>query len=121
MSKTKILLAEDDVTMISLLETLLQMEGFQVVTLPADGDVTAAVRRENPDVLLMDVHLSTQNGLDVLDRLRSSDDTSGVRVVMSSGANVREECLNRGADEFLPKPYMPDDLISILRKALRSS
>jgi CheY-like chemotaxis protein len=120
MSKSKVLLAEDDVTMISLLQTLLKMEGFEVVTLDADADVPAAVRREKPDVVLMDVHLSTQSGLDVLEQLRSAKDTSGVRVVMSSGANVKEECLNRGANGFLPKPYMPDDLISILKKAIHS-
>lgn len=120
MSKSKVLLAEDDVTMITLLQTLLRMEGFEVVTLDADADVPTAVRREKPDVVLMDVHLSTQSGLDVLEQLRGAKDTSDVRVVMSSGANVKEECLNRGANGFLPKPYMPDDLISILKKAIRS-
>jgi len=121
MSKAKVLLAEDDVTMITLLQTLLKMEGFEVVTLDADDDVLEAVRREQPDVVLMDVHLSTQSGLDVLERLRKVEDTSQVRVVMSSGANVKEECLKRGANGFLPKPYMPDDLISILRKAIHSA
>jgi DNA-binding response OmpR family regulator len=62
----KILLAEDDVTMVSLLKTLLKMEGFQVIVLDANADVPAAVRREHPDVVLLDVHLSHQNGLEIL-------------------------------------------------------
>lgn len=121
MSKTKVLLAEDDVTMVSLLKTLLNMEGFDVVALSADADVPAAVLAENPDVLLLDVHLLHQSGFVIMDALRSSSDTAGVRVVMSSGSNVREECMRHGADGFLLKPYMPDDLISILKQTIRSA
>jgi DNA-binding response OmpR family regulator len=121
MTKLKVLLAEDDVTMVSLLTTLLKMEGFHVVALHADDDVPAAVLRESPDVLLMDVHLSRQSGLDILEKIRKSEDTSKTRVVMSSGANVREECINCGANGFLLKPYMPDELITILKKTIASS
>jgi DNA-binding response OmpR family regulator len=117
----KILLAEDDVTMVSLLKTLLKMEGFEVVALQADADVPAAVRLEKPDVLLLDVHLSRQSGLEILDELRRSADIKDVRVVMSSGASVKEECMNRGANGFLPKPFMPDDLITILKQTIRSA
>jgi len=120
MSKSKVLLAEDDVTMVSLLKTLLKMEGFDVVALQSDDDVHAAVLAEKPDVLLLDVHLSHQNGFDIMDTLRGSRDTQGVRVVMSSGSNVKEECMHHGADGFLMKPYMPDDLISILKQTIRS-
>ena len=121
MSKLKVLLAEDDSTMVSLLTTLLNMEGFNVVALHADADVPAAVRSEKPDILLMDVHLMHQSGLEILEAIRKSEDTSHTRVVMSSGANVKEECINRGANGFLLKPYMPDELITILKKTINSA
>jgi DNA-binding NtrC family response regulator len=121
MAKAKILLAEDDATMVSLLKTLLSMEGYDVVALASDADIPAAVRSESPDVLLLDVYLSDQSGLDVLERLQGAEDTSRVRVVMSSGANVKEECMSRGAFGFLPKPYMPDDLVAILKQAVQSA
>lgn len=120
MSKPKVLLAEDDLTMISLLKTLLNMEGFDVVTLQANADVLMAVRNERPDVLLLDVHLGRQNGLDILKDIRSSRDIKDTRVVMSSGANVKEECMRQGAFGFLMKPYMPDDLITLLKRAIKS-
>lgn len=104
--------------MVSLLKTLLSIEGYEVVDLQPDANVPDAVRREKPDVLLMDVHLSKQSGLEILDTLRNSGDVNGVRVVMSSGASVKEECLTRGADGFLMKPYMPDDLFQLLRQVL---
>jgi DNA-binding response OmpR family regulator len=121
MTNTKVLLAEDDSTMVSLLTTLLKMEGFQVVALHADDDVPAAVRSEKPDILLMDVHLMHQSGLEILEAIRKSEDTSHTRVVMSSGSNVKEECINLGANGFLLKPYMPDELITILKQTLKSS
>jgi two-component system phosphate regulon response regulator PhoB len=116
---TKVLLAEDDVTMLSLLKTLLKMEGFQVVALDADEDIPKAVQREHPDVLLLDVHLSGQNGLQILDKLRQNPDAASVRVVMTSGLNLKEDCLAHGADDFLLKPYMPDELISVLKRNLK--
>ena len=120
MTVIKILLAEDDVTMVSLLTTLLKMEGFNVVALRADADVPAAVRAEKPDILLLDVHLSHQSGFDILDAIRNSEDTVDTRVVMSSGSNVKDECLHHGANGFLMKPYMPDELITILKQTIKS-
>lgn len=121
MSKPKVLLAEDDITMISLLKTLLKMEGFEVVALPADADVLELIRSEHPDVLLLDVHLGNQNGLDILAKIRSSPDLKATRVVMSSGANVKEECISGGAFGFLMKPYMPDELTTLLKQAIKSA
>jgi CheY-like chemotaxis protein len=118
MSNKKILLAEDDVTMVSLLKTLLKMEGFEVVAVHADANVLEEVKKEEPAVLLLDFHLGTQNGLDVLDEIRNQPETRHVRVIMSSGASVKEECMNRGANGFLLKPYMPDDLISLLKQTI---
>lgn len=118
MSKPKVLLAEDDFTMVSLLKTLLKMEGYEVVALDADADVLEAVRLNKPDVLLMDVHLFSQSGLDILDRVRETNDIRHVRILMSSGSNVKEECMHRGADGFLMKPYMPDDLFKQLKQVL---
>lgn len=111
----KVLLAEDDPTMVSLLKTLLKMEGFEVVALDVNSDVPAAVHNEKPDVLFMDVHMGKQSGLDIVETIRRDSDLANVRVVMTSGLNVKEECLKRGANHFLLKPFMPDDLLQLLK------
>ena len=116
---TKIMLAEDDPTMVSLLTTLLKMDGLEAVALDADDDVPAAVAREHPDVLLLDVFLSKQNGLEVLDVLRGEKENRNIRIVMTSGLDLKEECLRRGANDFLLKPYMPDDLIQAIRRNIK--
>ncbi|HET6595042.1 MAG TPA: response regulator [Anaerolineales bacterium] len=112
----KVLLAEDDKTMVSLLQTLLNLEGFEVLALDVDSDVTAVVQREKPHALFMDVHLGGQSGMEILDTIRKRKELSDVRIVMTSGFNVKEECINRGANAFLLKPFMPDDLIKVLKQ-----
>ena len=110
------LLAEDDPTMVSLLKTLLKLEGFEVQALDVHSDVSAVVQREKPHALFMDVHLGGQSGMEILDNIRKQKELSDVRIVMTSGLNVREECINRGANAFLLKPFMPDDLIRALKQ-----
>lgn len=111
----KILVAEDDHTMVSLLTTLLKMDGFEVVPLDVHSDVPEAVAREKPDALLMDVHLGEQNGMAIVSSIRKNPEFSQVNIVMTSGLNVKDECLERGANHFLLKPFMPDDLLKVLK------
>lgn len=112
----KVLLAEDDATMVSLLKTLLHMEGYEVSALDVDANVPAAVEREKPDALFMDVHLGHQSGMEILENIRQNEEFANVRVVMTSGLDVREECIRRGANAFLLKPFMPDDLLRVLKQ-----
>jgi DNA-binding response OmpR family regulator len=111
----KILLAEDDTTMVTLLKTLLKMEGFEVLALDVDDDIPAAVDRGKPDAIFMDVHLGDRSGMQVLEEIRKNPETSGVRVVMTSGLNMEQECMTLGANAFLQKPFMPDELINVLK------
>lgn len=116
----KIMLAEDDLTMLRLLKTLMQLEGFASVGLDYNEDVLEAVHREAPDVLLLDVHLTQGNGLDFLRQMRADPRFEGLIVLMASGMSLKDECLAAGANEFLLKPFMPDTLISAIRSLLSS-
>ena len=111
----KVLLAEDDQTMVSLLKTLLKMEGYQVSALDADADIVKSVLETKPDILLMDVHLLRLNGIEELTKLRAAPGGQSVRVIMTSGLDFKDLCLSRGANAFIQKPFMPDDLINALR------
>jgi DNA-binding response OmpR family regulator len=111
----KILLAEDDHTMIALLQTLLKMEGFEVSVADVDEDIPALILRDKPDVVFMDVHLGQHSGMEVVESIRNNPQLADLRIIMTSGLNVRDECIRRGANDFLPKPFMPDDLLTLLR------
>ena len=83
----------------------------------AEEDVAAAIERASPDMLILDMILWNQNGLEVLGQDPPVDGGSRLYVIMISGLNVREECMQHGADDFLLKPFMPEDLTSRLRAA----
>lgn len=114
----KILLAEDDHTMLSLLKTLLKMEGFETIPLGDEDNLLEVIYREHPDAILLDVHLAQGNGVDLLRQIRSDPQLDRVLVIMQSGMNLAETARAAGADEFLVKPYMPDTLINAIKIGL---
>jgi DNA-binding response OmpR family regulator len=118
---TKVMLVEDDASMMYLLKTLLTLEGFSVATMDISEDVFERTRSEKPDVMLMDVHLAGKNGVDVLTEMRKQDDLKDVVVIMSSGMNLEYECRDAGANAFLLKPFMPDDLIALIRRSTQNN
>jgi DNA-binding response OmpR family regulator len=118
----KIFLVEDDSTMLSLLCTLLQMEGFQAIPAKEDllENVFEAIRQERPSLVLVDVNLTRFNGFDLLKKIRGDIDLQNTRVILSSGMDYSTRCRQEGADDFLLKPYMPDDLIQKIRQVIRT-
>jgi DNA-binding response OmpR family regulator len=116
----KVLLIEDDKMMTTLLKTLLEIEGFQAGEYNGQEQATLqeTLTREKPDLILLDVHLRRVNGFDILQEIRADHRFQNIRVLMTSGMDLRTKCLESGADGFLLKPYMPDDLIRIIQHEL---
>lgn len=112
---------EDDATMSLLLETLLRLEGYHVVQVKKEYDMVEmvnAVRHEKPALVLLDVHLGKVNGFDLLSVLRKDQDLKFTRVLLSSGVDYEQRSQETGADGFIMKPYMPDELMGKIKKAL---
>jgi CheY-like chemotaxis protein len=114
----KVMIIDDDRTMVSLLKMLFEMEGLTVAAAPAADRILDGIRKEQPDVILMDVFLPGVDGMAVLSELRASTDLSGARVIMTSGMDLGDQCLAAGANAFLLKPYTPEQLISSVRQNL---
>lgn len=118
---TKVMLVEDDLTMLSLMSSLLEFEGFEVVKLDGNGrpeSLMVTIRRQLPELVILDVHLRHANGFDLLHQVRQEEELKSVRVLMSSGMDLSSRCIEEGADGFIMKPYMPDDLIGKIRHML---
>lgn len=119
----KVMLVDDDIIMVDLLKTLLEMEGYDICHY-ADGDEFFDVlSQELPDIVFMDVYLDkfSQNdidGLTLLGQMRKHPEYEDMKVIMSSGLDLYNESINQGADGFLLKPYMPDKLINLLEEIL---
>lgn len=114
----KILLLEDDHDMTMLLQTLLEIEGYQVWSYDHQRPVVEQAEGKIPDLVLLDVHLGGQDGIQILRQIRKAPVLREVRVVMTSGINMTEECLRDGANAFIVKPYMPERLLEILQQVL---
>jgi len=121
-SRTKVLLVEDDDATCTLYATALRMEGF-VVRTAADG-LAALQTLEvfDPDVVILDLKLPIASGFEVLHELRASRPSLSLPVIAVSG-NERGLALARKNPEFyaaLQKPFDPNDLIGVTRRAVHS-
>ncbi len=119
----KVMLIEDDQTLVGLLKTLLEIEGFSIVVpdLPDVDRVPQLMHREQPDVVLMDVHMRGTNGLDLLRSIRKNSGPIRTRIIMTSGIDLGDQCLSAGADGFMLKPYIPDDLVKMIRDNIQTA
>lgn len=121
---SKVMLIDDDLVVVDLLGTLLEMEGFDVINSSIRGDIISAIHQKNPDVVLMDVYLNTSknrsepDGLNFLKQIREHPELSNVKVIMSSGIDFKIESAELGANAFLHKPYMPGELIEVIKVVL---
>lgn len=106
----KVMIVDDDHTTVSLLETLLELDGFDVVVVSRGMDVIPKAETHSPDVILMDYHLTDTAGVDVLREIRIHENLSSLPVIITSGMDVREEVMAAGANEFILKPFEPNDL-----------
>lgn len=113
----KVLLIEDDQTMQKLLARLLEIEGFQILTVgnTSEREIAGAITTHQPFAMILDVHLENQNGLDLLKAVRANPATAEIKVIMTSGEDLRDQSLGLGANGFLLKPYTPSDLIAWLQ------
>ena len=112
------MIVDDDRTMNSLLQTLLELDGFSVVLCPQGDQVLATATAQKPDVILMDLHIGEANGLELLREIRQHPELKSLPVVMSSGMDVEDECQAAGANAFVLKPYPPEQLSATLKKVL---
>lgn len=113
---SKVMIVDDDRTTVSLLQTLLELDGFEVVIVSMGKDVIPTAEADPPDIILMDYHLTDTEGVRVLRKIRQHESLSNMPVVMASGMDVTDEVMAAGANEFLVKPFEPSALPEIFNR-----
>ena len=106
----KILVADDEPRVLRFIEISLKVRGFEVDCVTSGEEVLEHVRNDEPDLLLLDIVMPDMNGFEVLQRLREFSDLP-VIAFSASGIN-RYEAIRSGANEFVNKPFNPDEIIS---------
>ncbi|NWG17891.1 MAG: response regulator [Chloroflexi bacterium] len=114
----KVMIVDDDRNTVKLLQTLLELDGFDVVISPRGADVVPIAEETSPDIFLMDYHLADMDGVDAVRQLRAHDRFANAPIVMTSGLDVSDEAMEAGASTFLIKPFEPGDLSPLFLKLL---
>lgn len=118
-SMTRVLVVDDDVQLTMALTSALLREGFEPVVA---GDATSGVEQlaiAGPDVVVLDLRLPDEDGVDVVRRLRTWSDVPVLILSGVSDQRRRVEALDAGADDFLQKPFGIEELVARLRALLR--
>lgn len=118
----RILVIDDDAKLRQHYVELLKLEGYEVVEARNGREGVDRARRETPDLVLCDVTMPEMNGHRVLETLRGEAKTAHVPFVFLTGWSEREDIrtgMNLGADDYLTKPVVPEDLAAAIRARLR--
>ncbi len=107
----KIVIVDDDPHMSRLMRTLFELEGFEVVIARRYQDILPVIQQARPDAVLMDVRVQGKETLDVVRRMRQEPELTNIPVVMTSGMDYQRQCLEAGANCFLLKPFIPDEMV----------
>jgi len=112
------MVVDDDHITASLLQTLLELDGFDVVHAPNGAVALARAKENKPDAFLVDFHLTDYDGADFVRQLRGSEEFAKVPIIMASGLNREDEAMKAGANKFLIKPFEPSKLVALLNQLL---
>jgi CheY-like chemotaxis protein len=116
-----VLICDDDPLIAELLSHRLAGRGYRV-GVAADGqEALASVAREAPDAILLDAMMPMVDGTEVLRRIRADPAFSGTRIIMLTARKQERdivEALELGADDFVVKPFIPEELLSRLARLL---
>lgn len=116
----KILIIDDDLRLRQLLERYLRDQGFTVRAVENGAAMDHALAREHYDLLVLDLMLPGEDGLSICRRLRRGADPISIIMLTAKGEEVdRIVGLEVGADDYLPKPFNPRELVARIHAVLR--
>jgi DNA-binding response OmpR family regulator len=119
---TRILVVEDDRDIAELVDRYLQKAGFSIELLSSGRDALKAIADHTPDLLILDLMLPHVDGLEICRSVRSDPRTAAIPIIMLTARAEESERivgLEIGADDYVPKPFSPKELVARVRALLR--
>jgi len=119
---TRILVAEDDPDIGSLLEHYLRKAGFTATVITSGRDVMPQIKREAPDLVVLDLMLPGLDGLQVCRAIRADANTAAIPIIMLTAKAEESDRivgLELGADDYITKPFSPNEVVARVRALLR--
>jgi len=119
-NKTRILVVDDDVRLRDLLNRYLTEQGYAVRAVSEAVEMNRLLARERYDLMILDLMLPGEDGLSICRRLRGGGETMPIIMLTAKGDDVdRIVGLELGADDYLPKPFNPRELVARIQAVLR--
>ena len=116
----RIVVVDDDARIRDLLRRYLTQEGFDVLLAEDGKALNRLLTRENIDMIVLDLMLPGEDGLSICRRLRAANDTTPIIMLTAKVEDVdRIVGLEVGADDYLPKPFNPRELLARIHAVLR--
>lgn len=119
MAQPLILLVEDDPSLRRFLQSTLRRQGFQPLAAATGQEALLMARTHQPELVLLDLGLPDMEGLEVLQALRREREAPVLILSARDRERQKVEALDAGADDYLTKPFGPDELLARIRVALR--
>lgn len=122
MSSKRVLAIEDEADILEVIEYNLDREGFDVITSRNGEDGLELIRKNHPDLVLLDLMLPDLDGLEICRKIRSDDEIKQIPVIMVTAKDTESEVvlgLGVGADDYVTKPFNPRELIARVKAVLR--
>ncbi len=122
MNQRKVLVLDDDLDILIVMQMLFKVKGFDVVTLSQWEEIYEKAETFQPDIILLDVWLSGNDGRDICKVLKKKPTTRHVPVILfSANPNAARNYLEYDADGFIHKPFDVEDLIKTINYHLNKS
>lgn len=117
--KIRVLVVDDEPRITRMVGSKLRASGYEVITAGNGKDAVHLVETEKPDVMLLDILLPCMDGFEVLQKVRSFSD---LPVIAFSGmSDNKGKAISLGANDFLSKPFNPEELVKRIRDILNHS
>jgi two-component system KDP operon response regulator KdpE len=119
MKRFRVLLVDDEERILNFLRSKLRASGYEVLTASNGMEALEQAQAQEPDLVVLDVLMPKMNGLEVLKELRTFSPVP-VIILSAKGADAdRIKGLSTGADDYLPKPFNPDELVARIEAVRR--
>jgi len=115
----RILVVDDEDTIINVVQAYLEKEGFQVMTALDGPSALEKTRRDHPDLIVLDIMLPGMDGIEVLRRLRQESQVYVLMLTAKSEEVDKIIGLSVGADDYLTKPFSLRELVARVKAILR--
>ena len=122
MTQERILVIEDEPDILEMMRYNLDREGYRVSTVMNGEDGYERAQKDAPDLVLLDLMMPGLDGLEVCRRLKADPVTRGIRIVMVTAKGDESDIvlgLGLGADDYVPKPFSPKELVARVKAVLR--